>query len=121
MRPFDLNEYKKNTSLKLVTRLGESARIVYDNCEGDYPLLAVIDNRKPEKYTLEGRFLNSGKDSSFDLFFEDETTKEGWVNVYMAPGVGRITGNTVFDNKDEAEKYAAKEDYIATAKLVWWE
>ena len=121
MRPFDFNEYKKNTSLKVVTRSGKSARIVYDNCDGKYPLLAVIDNRRPENYTLEGRYINTGEDSSQDLFFEDDTIKEGWVNVYMAPGIGRMTGSTVFDNKDEAEKYAAKEDYIATAKLIWGE
>lgn len=75
MRPFNLEEYLKDPSRKVVTRVGSKVRIICtDRLSEWYPVCALINEDREEyycSYTIDGkRLLDS--DRSSDLFFADE-------------------------------------------------
>ena len=74
MRPFNLEEYLKHPSRKLVTKDGHDARIVCTDRLGDYPIVALIHSREDEESLLF--YLPTGKqdtvgDEETDLLFAD--------------------------------------------------
>lgn len=116
MKPFNLEEYIKNPSKKVVTRDGR-------NVDGIFPIAAEIEDcGKSLLYNEYGE--NSYTESSIcDLFFAPEK-KEGWISIYRGKD-GPLTGNVIFASKEEVEESKrhccgfTQELYLATAKVEW--
>ena len=120
MKEFNLEEYLKDPSQKVVTRDGREVRIICTDVKGEYPIMALIQNKQEE---LVYRYLSNGKqltytDLPLDLCFPT-TKKEGWVNVYSEQEY-RHPGENIFKTKEEAIKYKDI-NYIATIKIEWEE
>ena len=52
MRQFNLDEYIKKPSLKVVTREGRQVRIVCTDANGDYPVVALAIDDDGSEYTV---------------------------------------------------------------------
>ena len=120
MKQFNLEEYLKNPSRKVVTRKGYPATIISTTFhQENYPIIAEVcfssyDKKQSYSFTANGSFLNLSEDPR-DLFFAPEK-HEGWVNIYPGPnpGVG------IYKSEEEA-KYWASTEVIATIKIEWEE
>ena len=127
MRPFNLEEYLKNPSKKMVTRSGYNARIICtDRKDADYPIIALVSRESIEKestlyYTKEGRFYVNGLSES-DLFFAPKK-REGWVNVFKGADCNTYVGDSyIFKSEEDAEKEGkTHKSYIGTIKIEWEE
>ena len=124
MKQFDLKEYLKNPSRKVVTRDGRRARIVCtDKRELNYPIIALIETRPGGEevtysYTKDGRYCTACSDI-FDLFFAPEK-HEGWVNIYKnLTTSASFYCDYVFDSEEEAKMKSG--GAIATVKVEWEE
>ena len=120
MKQFNLAEYLKNPSKKVVTRDGRSARIRCTNRIDPYfPIVALISTESGEdivEYTSNGLHWLGAK-TDYDLFFAPEK-HEGWVNIYPGP----FTGVVVYKTEEDAKHCAnANAKVIATIKIEWEE
>ena len=131
MKEFNLTEYLKNPSQKVVTRDGREVRIICTDLKNDFPLkehtiIALI--RRNDGYEdievlhKNGKFYGTENNHSLDLFF-DPIKREGWINLYKdkyeditySPGV-------IHDSeKDAKEAIKCDPDFIATIKIEWEE
>ena len=132
MKPFNLEEYLKNPSKKVVTRDGRPVkRVLCTDAMGSYPIVVLIENHDGTsddaiKYTKDGRYFTKGTDNK-DLFFVTEK-HEGWVNIYKAAVprntlgcmATRYVGSSIWPT-EEAAKKAAVADPVATIKIEWEE
>ena len=126
MEKFNLEEYLKNPSRKVVTRDGKNVRILCTNRKLDSKEVVglIMNNDGTEgllSWSKQGKSL-SLNDSSFDLFFAPEK-HEGWVNIYKSKYDGYDLSQ-VYQRKEDAEseKYINDSDvYIATVKIEWEE
>lgn len=122
MKEFNLEEYLKNPSQKIVTRDGRSVRIICTDMKGEYPIMALIPDKQEE---LAYRYLRNGRqltytDSPLDLCLST-TKKEGWTNIYsMGIKKTRQCGN-IFKTENEALNFKGDKNYIATIKIEWEE
>ena len=122
MKQFNLAEYLKNPSRKVITRGGYPATIVSTvfNQE-NHPVVAEVcfsnyDKKQSYSFTANGLFLDSSEDSR-DLFFAPEK-HEGWVNIYPGP----ITGVIVYKSEEDAKRGTIPDaEVIATIKIEWEE
>ena len=86
MKQFNLAEYLKNPSRKVITRDGRLVkRILCVDAKGDYPIVALIKSKDekeeyPIRYTVNGRY-SPQYEKQVDLFFVPEKY-ERWVNIY---------------------------------------
>lgn len=74
MKQFNLEEYLKDPSQKLITRGGRSARILCTDKEGnDYPIVALIkDNTYGELFVSYNTLGNRGSEpDKYSLYFDD--------------------------------------------------
>ena len=75
MKQFNLKEYLKNSSQKVVTRDGREVRIVCTDAKNDFPIIALLccsDNKEDVlNYKKNGR-THSEYESPNDLFFAPE-------------------------------------------------
>ena len=120
MKPFNLEEYLKNPSRKVVTRDGRKARIICTDkkSEAGFSIVALIDNGKDElleTYTKEGYTYGT----SYDLFFALEK-HEGWVNIFKNMSGGYVPGSNIYDKKEDAEA-GSSGLCVATVKIEWEE
>ena len=107
MKQFDLEEYLKNPKRKVVTRDGESVRIMCTDYYGKKPIIAKIGECEYSyPFYEDGKFLSYGEPSHLDLFFAPEK-EEGWLNLYKND-IGHIYTGSVFSSKEEAEEYLSK-------------
>ena len=126
MEKFNLEEYLKNPSRKVVTRDGRKARILCTDRKGDYPIIALVENcdsidESVCSYDKNGIFYTSGISDNNDLFFAPET-HEGWINVYRYSDGGHAYAGAVYDSKEDAEKRKIiDENYVTTIKIEWEE
>ena len=128
MKPFNIEEYLKNASKKVVTREGRSARILcVDKKGGDLPIIALIqqctrDNEIIGTFTKEGKWSIALEEHPNDLFFAPEKY-EGWINVYRNLDTGTICfGAILYNSRKEAEEAGKSDyDYVAPAKIEWEE
>ena len=126
MEKFNLEEYLKNPSRKVVTRDGRKARILCTDRKGDYPIIALVENcdsidESVCSYDKNGIFYTSGISDNNDLFFAPET-HEGWINVYRYSDGGHAYAGAVYDSKEDAEKRKViDENYVTTIKIEWEE
>ena len=124
MKQFDLDEYLKNPSKKVVTRDGRSVRIVCTDRKSkhNFPIIALIEGFDGDEdflcYTRDGKWPSCKK---VDLFFAPEK-HEGWINIYRAEGDESVYTANVYNSKEEAEDAGrGEEDYLATIKIEWEE
>ena len=118
MKQFNLAEYLKNPSRKIVTRDGGNVTIRCTNFRGIFPIIAEIESiGKSFSYNEDGQISYVGS-SIYDLFFAPEK-HEGWANIY-----GKFLACDIFSTKEEAEEYVKRvgtKDFVATAKIEWEE
>lgn len=127
MKEFNLEEFKKNPSQKVVTRDGREVRIICTDAKGDYksdyPIIGLVtieENKElAYKFQKNGEYYLTNEESSLDLFFAP-IKKEGWVNIYKSNSRrDRIAGD-VFPSEKEA-KEGKTIGYITTIKIEWEE
>ena len=128
MKQFNLEEYLKNPSKKVVTRDGRYVKIHCTNFASDQPIIATMgDEEYSYSFSKDGRFMRGMYKSCHDLFFAPER-HEGWVNIYKAEVprntlgcmVTRYVGSSIWPT-EEAAKTAADADDIVTIKIEWEE
>ena len=127
MKEFNLEEFKKDPSKKVVTRDGREVRIICtDMKQSNCPLIALVTDKEDNKESLlsykeNGRYYFH--DSINDLFFTPvKIKKEGWVNIYRYEDDARTIG-CLFKSEEEAKlhKYDKTSVYIKTIKIEWEE
>ena len=122
MKEFNLNEYLKDPSQKVITRDGRNVRIICTNMKSEYPLIALAINKDDNKESLlnykeNGKYFYAVSEN--DLFFAP-IKKEGWINVYKNNFVERVIGCRFYSSEEEAKEYKSP-DYITTIKIEWEE
>lgn len=122
MKEFNLTEYLKDPSKKVVTRDGRAVRIICTDAKNDEPIVALVYNNIREEenvytYNRDGYFCE-GNNSCLNLFFAP-IKREGWVNIYREEKIDKC-GN-IFGTKEEALYFKSNQDYITTTKIEWEE
>ena len=119
MKRFNLDEYLKNPSRRVVTRDGRSVKIHCTNYIGTQPIIAAVeDSEYSTAFCKDGRSV-IGEETPNDLFFAPER-KEGWVNVYREDN--QLLCGTVYNTESEARQHSRFSGYpLATAKIEWEE
>ena len=122
MKPFNLKEYLKNPSRKIVTRDGRNVRIVCTDKKGFNPILALVTRHDSIAediylYTKNGE-LSEDNSTKSTLFFAPEK-HERWVNLYKEDD-NIYTSMDTFKTKEEAEALSCS-SCIATVKVEWEE
>ena len=121
MKQFNLEEYLKNPSKKVITRDGQSVKIHCTNFACDQPVIATIgDEEYSYSFSKDGMFMRGPYKSRHDLFFAP-ARKEGWTPVYRDL-TGNIRFGYAYSTKKEAEE-ASKYDtrYLTTTRVEWEE
>ena len=125
MKEFNLKEFEKNPSQKVVTRDGREVRIVCTDAKNEEPIIALVYNNIRDEenvytYNRDGYFYKDN-DSCLDLFFTS-TKREGWINIYKFEDDERAIG-CLFKSEEEANlhKYDRASVYIKTIKIEWEE
>ena len=123
MKQFNLEEYLKNPTKKVITRDGRNARIICTDAKGNFPVVALVEihNGAENVIRLEenGHFYNDAEDSR-DLFFAPEK-KSGWINLYKINST-ISPGPRAYNTKEDAESVVGdKSYYISTIKIEWEE
>ena len=123
MKPFNLEEYLKNPSRKVVTREGKPARIICTDAKSEkYQVVALVTKKDGQEslatFETSGKYC-SGYNSHLDLFFAPEK-HEGWVNVYKS-GFSWSLGTNIWQTEEEAKKWEGAADYVTTIKIEWEE
>ena len=124
MKEFNLTEYLKNPSQKVVTRDGRAVRIICTDAKGDEPIIALVYNNNREEenvytYNRDGSFYGDNYDC-LDLFFAP-IKKEGWINLFKDEDIVYLTGIIHDSEKDAKEAAQGESDFIATIKIEWEE
>ena len=116
MKQFNLEEYLKNPSRKVVTRDGRSVKIHCANYLGNHPVIAEVENSLySTSFNAEGRYVDIDE-SPRDLFFAPEK-HEGWVNVCKS----QMYRCGFIHNSEEEARRSRGLDAIATVKIEWEE
>ena len=123
MKPFNLEEYLKNPSKKVVTRMGRKVRIICtDREDSTYPVVALVkdDNRKLDVLVayIKGGIPAEYNEEYYTLFFVPEK-HEGWTNVYEE-GTNRYLDGCICSTEEEAKRIRGY-GYITTIKIEWEE
>ena len=117
MKQFNLEEYLKNPSKKVVTRDGRSVKIHCTNYIGAQHIIAQVEgNDYSSAFSNDGRFIVC-EESRCDLFFAEK--QEGWINIYKARSY--CYGGSVIYPTEVAAKASADPDPVATIKIEWEE
>ena len=126
MKRFNLEEYLKNPSKKVVTRMGRKVRIICTDREDSiYPIVALIKDDKRESeilvaYTKDG-IPAEYNEAYYTLFFAPEK-HEGWLNIFKGNNFYHAENEIVYNSKKEAEIQGKNYmSYIATVKIEWEE
>ena len=119
MKQFNLEEYLKNPSRKIVTRDGRNVTIHCTNCRGIFPIIAEIEGMKFSiEFTNEGKY-NYVESSIYDLFFAPER-HEGWVNLYKCENSTKCHTSNPYDSEEKAIELGKMSDnYLKTVKIEW--
>ena len=128
MKQFNLEEYLKNPSKKVVTKDGRNVRIICtDRKDFNAPIVALVDYGTTEGerclyYTKEGKSCADDSLVSYaDLFFVTEK-HEGWVNIFKGTIDDYFIGDSrVFESKEDAEKAEKEWSSYVTVKIEWEE
>lgn len=120
MKQFNLEEYLKNPSRKVVTRDGSKVRIICTDKKGACPIVALIERsdgvvEETVTYKENGEFFEDFS-YKYDLFFAPEK-HEGWVNVCKS----QMYRCGLIHNSEEEARRSRGCDAIATVKIEWEE
>ena len=123
MKQFNLDEYLKNPNKKVVTRDGNSVRILCTDAKGNFPIIALVEIHNDAELVIRlrenGRFYNDTEDYR-DLFFAPEKNS-GWINLYKINST-ISPGPRAYNTKEDAESVIGdKSYYISTIKIEWEE
>lgn len=123
MKQFNLEEYLKDTSKKVVTRDGHPVRIIctdYDNVS--CPIVGAIKGYDfPFCFDKDGYVVGSKCNDANDLFF-DTQKHEGWVNIFKGVNSDYYVGDSrVFESKEDAEKAGKEWSGYTSVKIEWEE
>ena len=128
MKEFNLNEYLKNPSQKVIIRSGSDVRIICTDKKGEFPIVALVEDDEQGEFTIcyrkTGRFLIE-RESPNDLVFVS-IKREGWVNVFdnFPKENHDYYCDKIYKTKEDAEKDAKKyniDNYVTTIKIEWEE
>ena len=125
MKEFNLDEYLKDPSQKVITKDGKSVRIICTDAKQEYPVIGLLSlDDKSETtvyYKKNGRWLADNQDY-WDLFFAP-IKREGWINVYKGVIENHLpyVGQKVYKSKEEAIKNKCSDCYFTTLKIEWEE
>lgn len=121
MKQFNIKDYLKNPSCKVVTRDGKSVKIHCTNYYLPRPVIAEVEGLGYSmSLNSDGKYYQN-KDSQYDLFFVPEK-HERWVNIYHLKNGNDIYVGGAFQTELEAKKFGSKQDdYIATVRIEWEE
>lgn len=128
MEQFSLAEYLKNPSRPIVTRDGDSVRIICtDRDDEDTPIIALVRHEGVEvvmDFSKNGEYfcLNEGP-CPCDLFFapEAKTKKVGWMNVckYGDDKHFSLVGGVIHLTREQA--LTERPDYVVDTIQIRWE
>lgn len=123
MRPFDLKIYTSNPNLEIITREGNSAKIIYTNRKGYNvkPVIALITipngTEVIKTYWENGIETQGYMDNPNDLFFKP-VKRIGWINVYNTSDSSYNISTNIYSDKESAEKWAIKcDNYIGAIQI----
>ena len=125
MKQFNLAEYLKNPSRKVITRDGRLVkRILCVDAKGDYPIVALIKSKDekeeyPLRYTVNGKY-SLYYEKSVDLFFVPEKY-ERWTNVYHRSKGDIYFGEIYSSEKEAKDNMNPFANCVATVKIEWEE
>lgn len=126
MEKFSLEDYLKNPTRPIVTRDGNSVRIICtDRDYKEYPIVALVQICGEERvcgYTEDGVYLGD-IECSRDLFFapRPKTKKVLWMNIYKDAD-GDIASGDFYETEEEAfENRSTGLIYLGTSKIEWEE
>lgn len=124
MKEFNLEEFKKDPSQKVVTRDGREVRIICTNMKGRYKIVGLVNDTKENVESVEvfqenGLVSNSGE-CNLDLFFAP-IKKEGWVNIYKRMTKCLYVEESIYYSKEIAIKNKFGGNYVTTIKIEWEE
>ena len=125
MKQFNLEEYYKNPSRKIVTRDGRNVKIHCTNYYlGNQCIIAEVEGIDSSySYNNRGLLYGTMSDSPLDLFFAPEK-HEGWIDIFRGED-GPFAGDIIFNSKEDAEEASrrycgfTKDLYITTVKVEW--
>ena len=123
MKPFNLEEYLKNPSKKVVTADGRIVRrILCTDARGNYPVVALVEGYNgttddASAFTKDGKYLDGIESSIHDLFFAPEK-HEGYINVNPEWIVDNIYYGNIYASKDEAKRNTTQWNGV-TVKIEW--
>ena len=124
MKEFNLTEYLKNPSQKVVTRDGREVRIICTDMKSEYPLIALILNKNNNKenlfnYKENGKYFYAVSEN--DLFFAP-IKREGWINLFKDRN-GAYPSNFIFETEKRAKEVIGEKHttYLTTIKIEWEE
>lgn len=123
MKPFNLEEYLKNPSRKVITRDGRAVKIYctdyIDKC-GMFVIAKIEGNAYSYSFREDGRFLDH-KETDNDLFFDSEK-KERWVNLYYNKIKNQVYFGKIFKTEEKAKKAGkSQNNYVITIPIEWEE
>ena len=123
MEQFSLEKYLANPSKKVVTRAGNSVRILCTDRRGDYSIIALVeicDSTEESLYTYtKDGYCGYASSDNDNLFFAPEP-HEGWINIYRSEYDDYYKGKVIYSSKEDAIKRGEKTpDYITTTKIEW--
>ena len=83
MKEFNLNEYLKNPSQKVVTRDGRNVRIICTDAMRNLPIVALVFNKEQEEeivvtFQKDGKYIYK-EEQPLDLFFAPTKRERGVV------------------------------------------
>lgn len=125
MKQFNLEEYLKNPSRKVITKSGRKVRKILctDRRGSDYPVVALVEfdwGEDPIGYSKDGEY-RIGDKTDGDLFFAPEK-HEGWVNIFKGTIDDYFIGDSrIFKSKEDAEKAGKKWSDYTSVKIEWEE
>ena len=125
MKEFNLTEYLKDPSQKVVTRDGREVRIVCTDFKNEQPILALVTKGNREDihfYYQNGVWCNEFPENKSDLFFAP-IKREGWINVYKGVIENHLpfVGQKVYKSKEDAIRNKCEGIYLTTIKIEWEE
>lgn len=121
MKEFNLEEYLKNPSQKVITRDGREVRIICTDFKNPQPIIGLVtDNDDGEGiyfYYKDGRcFIH--EESYLDLFFAP-VKREGWINIYDSNS--SFCRNIYKTKEDAIDGINENFMYLTTIKIEWEE
>ena len=126
MKEFNLDEYLKNPSQKVVTRDGREVRIICTDMKSRYKIVGLVYDKKDDTESVEifqenGTLFNHTT-SNYDLFFAP-VKKEGWVNLFKDKEINYPYIPGIIHDSEEDAKEAIKDDpdFITSIKIEWEE